>query len=223
MNAVTPKSSPLPTPLHRRGEIEVIIPPNLRDPLNLTSCDNDAEYEQQLVSPTKKGRKSRNKKKKRNSSSGGSTKDDSIESSAVAEINSSVEEAQNDVEHNSGTIEQDTKNIKENEPVEGAKAPDILKDKEKRDCNKDKRLRKLDHLKDKIVSPVIPQPGAWKPRQPPYFHRGGGGAGGGPGQNRGCGKQHRKKGATVPNFKDKDIKFQYGNYLRYVQTVKTLL
>jgi len=36
-NAVTPQSSPIPTPKHRKPEykIEVLIPPNISDPLNL--------------------------------------------------------------------------------------------------------------------------------------------------------------------------------------------
>ena len=38
-NAVTPQSSPIPTPKHRKPEykIEVLIPPNISDPLNLVS------------------------------------------------------------------------------------------------------------------------------------------------------------------------------------------
>lgn len=55
MNAVTPKSSPIPTPPRRRGQIEVIIPPNIHDPLNLIDCADEAEYEQQMCSPVKKG------------------------------------------------------------------------------------------------------------------------------------------------------------------------
>lgn len=55
VNAVTPKSSPIPTPPQRRGHIEVIIPPNINDPLNLIDCEDDVEYEQQLTSPYKKG------------------------------------------------------------------------------------------------------------------------------------------------------------------------
>lgn len=59
MNATTPKSSPIPTPPRRKGQIEVIIPPNMHDPLHLIDCADDAEYEQQLYSPVKKGRKKR--------------------------------------------------------------------------------------------------------------------------------------------------------------------
>lgn len=69
MNAVTPKSSPLPTPKHRKGEVEVIIPPNINDPLNLNSCEDDEEYVAQLASsggsPVKKARRKTGRKKKR--------------------------------------------------------------------------------------------------------------------------------------------------------------
>ncbi|KAG5862902.1 hypothetical protein JTB14_009845 [Gonioctena quinquepunctata] len=54
MNAFTPKSSPVPTPPRKKGQIEVIIPKNKRDPLNLIDCADDAEYVQQLCSPIKK-------------------------------------------------------------------------------------------------------------------------------------------------------------------------
>ena len=67
--------------------------------------------------------------------------------------------------------------------------------------------------KDKIVSPVIPQPGAWK-RPPQYGHRGGNGA---TAEGRFNRFRHNKKGQQsqpLPNFKKKDAYFQYGNYLR---------
>ena len=55
INAVTPESSPLPTPKHRKAEykIEVLIPPNISDPLNLMNADacEEGEYESQLLSP----------------------------------------------------------------------------------------------------------------------------------------------------------------------------
>ncbi|XP_039296939.1 7SK snRNA methylphosphate capping enzyme [Nilaparvata lugens] len=54
MNAVTPKSSPLPT---RKVEVEVIIPPNINDPLNLMAATEDDDYADYrnslLVSPLK--------------------------------------------------------------------------------------------------------------------------------------------------------------------------
>ncbi len=55
VNAITPESSPLPTPKHRRAEykIEVLIPPNISDPLNLNAAVEEGEYEAQLVATTR--------------------------------------------------------------------------------------------------------------------------------------------------------------------------
>jgi len=57
VNAVTPESSPLPTPKHRKAEykIEVLIPPNISDPLNLNCNVDEGEYEKQLISPAAGG------------------------------------------------------------------------------------------------------------------------------------------------------------------------
>lgn len=54
MNAVTPKSSPVPTPPRKKVQLEVIIPRNIHDPLNLIDCPDDDENEPQLLSPIKK-------------------------------------------------------------------------------------------------------------------------------------------------------------------------
>ena len=58
VNAVTPESSPLPTPNHRKKEykIEVLIPPNISDPLNL-NAEDDSDYEAKLISPLVKKKK----------------------------------------------------------------------------------------------------------------------------------------------------------------------
>ena len=52
VNAITPESSPLPTPKHRKAEykIEVLIPPNITDPLNLNSGVDENEYAATLAS-----------------------------------------------------------------------------------------------------------------------------------------------------------------------------
>lgn len=80
MNAVTPKSSPLPTPKHKKDVIEVLIPPNIQDPLLLT-CNDNEEYEKQLF-PLRKTSKRRNKKKRR-----------ACSSSVKEEITNEIEEA----------------------------------------------------------------------------------------------------------------------------------
>lgn len=60
-NAVTPKSSPVPTPRHRT-QVEVLIPPNINDPLNLNTGE-DIEFK--LISPGSRKRKRRYKRKSR--------------------------------------------------------------------------------------------------------------------------------------------------------------
>lgn len=196
MNAVTPKSSPLPTPKHRKGMIEVIIPPNICDPLNL-SC-NDEEYEKQLISPTKKNSKRRNKKRKRASS--GSAKEDSLPVEKEAE---SMGPPLNPVENaNSSNVEDSvaTPSVEAKEP----KLESPQKDKNKLrlkglDEIKDKKGKKLD-IKDKIVSPVIPQPGAWKTRPPHWTNQE---------------KKKNKKQQNLPKFNPKNEQFKFGNYNRY--------
>ncbi|XP_046476684.1 7SK snRNA methylphosphate capping enzyme [Neodiprion pinetum] len=209
MNAVTPKSSPLPTPKHRKGAIEVIIPPNICDPLNLNNCNDDDEYEKHLISPTKKGSKRRNRKRKRASSSSG--RDDAIEPASEAK-NSEKESVENAEPVPAGVEEKveiklapaPLSSPPSNPPVVETKPETTSPQKDKNklrlkglDDLKDKRLRKVD-VKDKIVSPVIPQPGAWKPRP----------------QHR-ASQDKKKKAQKLPNFRAKDAQYQYGNYNRY--------
>lgn len=59
LNSVTPQSSPLPTP-RRRQSVEVRIPFNITDPLNLNDSDEEADLEKKLK---KKKQRSRHKKK----------------------------------------------------------------------------------------------------------------------------------------------------------------
>lgn len=61
VNAITPESSPLPTPKHRKAEykIEVLIPPNISDPLNLNGDKTEQEFESELISPVPKRKRYR--------------------------------------------------------------------------------------------------------------------------------------------------------------------
>lgn len=59
LNAITPQSSPLPTPV-RRQSIEVRLPFNISDPLNLDNSDDEADLEKKL---RKKKQRNRHKKK----------------------------------------------------------------------------------------------------------------------------------------------------------------
>ena len=65
---MTPESSPLPTPTHRKEDykIEVLIPLNISDPLNLNAAnDDDSDYEAKLISPQVKKKKIRHRKRLR--------------------------------------------------------------------------------------------------------------------------------------------------------------
>jgi len=89
-NAVTPEYSPIPTPNYRKAEykIEVLIPNNISDPLNLMQDDNDDDYD---ASFNKK--KSRHRKRNHNHKRGGeSPKGTEVKKVRFEEQNSSTEE-----------------------------------------------------------------------------------------------------------------------------------
>lgn len=220
MNAVTPKSSPVPTPPRRRGKVEVLIPPNINDPLNL-DCADDAEYEQQLCSPIKKCRKKRIRKKR--TSSGTSEVAD-------AEENGECTEAKTPETNTDSAKIPEIKKESDNVVVEVKENKELLLDllsptkkeekkEEKKDNNKNKRksdehpkdglAKKIKHFSmDKIVSPVIPQPGSWFKRSNSRIH---------PYHHRGEIDRHQNKNVVnekMPSFKDKHKTFQYGNYNR---------
>lgn len=193
MNAVTPKSSPIPTPPRRKGRVEVIIPSNIHDPLNLIDCADDAEYEQQLASPVKKGRKKRIKRKRTTSAC--------IESTVKAEETDKPEAKTPEVNEDSAKIPEESAEAKPKElsldlsPVK--KEPKKRKSEEHKDAAKKFKLSM-----DKIVSPVIPQPGAWLKRKNTL--------------NNWKPKPKNNKDANEksPVFKERDKQFQYGNYNR---------
>lgn len=71
MNAVTPESSPLPTPKHRKGVVEVIIPADIHDPLALNGDqDDDVAYAASFNVPNSATKKIRKKNRKRRSKGG---------------------------------------------------------------------------------------------------------------------------------------------------------
>lgn len=186
MNAVTPESSPLPTPPRHKAKIEVIIPPNIRDPLNLMEPVDNEEYEKRLEMQQRKPRKKARIRRR--------TTDNT---SPTKEVTIVKEEG-----------------IKEPPPPE----PSTSKSR-KRSCSdsdnssqkgKDcKKLRRMDSL-DKIVSPVVPQPGAWmrarpQPRAVPPER---------PASPRAKVKTSTDGEQKLPTFHPKNSKYQYGNYDR---------
>lgn len=193
MSAVTPKSTP--------PKVEVIIPPNIYDPLHLLDPVDSVEYEKQLVSPLKARRlnKQRSRKKKirkcaPDTATQTSKKNDSQDLPHIEEttqltasppptsVDISNDFSETTIEYSGSVIEANSTNTEEKCKL----SRDLQLDLSTVGCssgrkrkfsesgggcssggtcistgNGIKKLRRFDS-KDKIVSPVIPQPGAWK-------------------------------------------------------------
>lgn len=198
MNAVTPKSSPIPTPPNRRGLIEVIIPPNINDPLNLIGCADEAEYEQQMCSPVKKGRKKRLRKRRTTSGTVMELSDADASGASEAKTPESHRDSAKIPE-----VSDISSSVKSKELTLDLSPKKEKNGKRKSEEHKD-AVKKLKHMMDKIVSPVVPQPGAWLKRT----------------NSRNGIKHHRpprnpNKEEKAPVFKDRNKQFQFGNYNRY--------
>lgn len=188
MSATTPKSSPITTP----PKVEVIIPPNIYDPLHLLDPVDSIEYEKQLVSPDKNRRanKQRGKKKKirkNNTDISNSVKKNETQDQLHTEAHpnsspTSVEMSRefsetfgnhdNEIPCNSNFTEEKFKlNRDLHLDLIAGNTSRKRKNSESGICimnnpcigsgNVIKKIRRFDS-KNKIVSPVIPQPGAWK-------------------------------------------------------------
>lgn len=181
MSAITPKSSPITTP----PKVEVIIPPNIYDPLHLLDPVDTIEYEKQLVSPIKnrrlnKQRTKRKKTKTKNNTSVNQTHaSEAIELKETPKVDAShiilspKNNISNDILDNiapeSCEAASNSVNPEQSNQCLHLDLNDIRKRKNSENCdsncfsigNANKKMRRFDS-KDKIVSPVIPQPGAWK-------------------------------------------------------------
>lgn len=193
MNAVTPESSPLPTPPRHKAKIDVIIPPNIRDPLNLMEPLDNEEYEKRLEMQQRKPRKKARIRRRTT---------DTLHSSPTKDVPSDNDDG-----------------MKEPLPPEPSTSIAVAKCR-KRSCSdsdnasqksKDaKKLRRMDSL-DKIVSPVVPQPGAWmraRPQQravPPERPTS---------PHRAKLKSQSEGEQQLPTFHPKNSRYQYGNYDR---------
>ncbi|XP_055626635.1 7SK snRNA methylphosphate capping enzyme bin3 [Toxorhynchites rutilus septentrionalis] len=178
-NAVTPKSSPIPTPPHYKNKIEVIIPPNINDPLHLLDPVDSVEYEMQLCSPMKRKQRARNKRKRKlKSDKNNQSIDNSSVGNASGQLSTSLSEAEGTTAEEAQLLEAPGSTAKEvDHPLESGSIGD--RDKASRNlkldleicrkrrisestcCSNKGKVRRIDSM-DKIVSPVIPQPGAWK-------------------------------------------------------------
>ncbi|XP_053687506.1 7SK snRNA methylphosphate capping enzyme bin3 [Sabethes cyaneus] len=176
-NAITPKSSPIPTPPHYKNKIEVIIPPNINDPLHLLDPVDSVEYEMQLCSPMKKKQRARNKRKRKSKSDKNNQSLETNNSNVSGQLSinlsdteaTTAEEAQleapaastsRELDHaleggNTGDRDRSHKHLKLD--LEVCRKRRVSES----TCASKSKLRRMDSM-DKIVSPVVPQPGAWK-------------------------------------------------------------
>lgn len=198
MNAVTPKSSPIPTPPQRKGKVQVIIPSNIHDPLNLIDCADDAEYEQQITSPMKKCRKKRLKRKR--------TVSATLETVKSVDTETPTEAKTPEPDKDSAKIPEEIDAQPEEKPKELNLELPVKKENKKRKSEEHKEnVKKFKFSNvDKIVSPVIPQPGAWLKRKTTLA------------STKPKPQQKKDVNEKLPVFKEKDKQFQYGNYNRYV-------
>lgn len=162
-NACTPKSSPVPTP----PKVEVLIPPNIHDPLHLLDPVDTIEYEMQLCSPMKRKPRQHRHRKRRKSCKENveSTSDETVAqpSTSAEVVNISIESAST-----SGVDLDTSEPLKVNEPENLVKnlrlelgSPTSSRKRRCSESSTQKAKQKRVDL-DKIVSPVIPQHGGWK-------------------------------------------------------------
>lgn len=193
MNAATPKSSPITTP----PKVEVIIPPNICDPLHLLDPVDSIEYEKQLISPMKQRKVNKNryrkKKPRKYSTAEVYAFTESGTSEAALTANDASIASKSNSEQDSGADELFVNTDDEDKGATEISVPGekCAKEKVNRELHLDlsagsagkstllpghrkrkvsesntnpsckTKLRRMDSM-DKIVSPVIPQPGAWK-------------------------------------------------------------
>lgn len=186
MSAVTPKSSPITTP----PKVEVIIPPNIYDPLHLLDPVDSVEYEKQLVSPLKARRLNKQRSRKKKIRKGApedftqtTKKFENLEqpiiknttqlkTSPLMNIDNSNEFSDTTIDFIGPEVAANEEKLKLSRDLQldlSIVGSNLGRKRKFSECGGGsictatgiKKLRRFDS-KDKIVSPVIPQPGAWK-------------------------------------------------------------
>ncbi|XP_054160883.1 7SK snRNA methylphosphate capping enzyme-like [Oppia nitens] len=157
-NQLTPQSSPMPTPRHKTTQVEVLIPANINDPLNLITND-----EISLISPKIKckSRKHKNKRKRTESESttttGSSGGGETTTTAAVVVVEptvKSIDGIEQSLSLTSDLLDQQKTNKLDINTT--SKSPKVLK------LAADSLMTTTTttttkSISDKIVSPVIPQ------------------------------------------------------------------
>ena len=196
MNETTPISSPVPIPVHRM-EVQVLVPVNSADPLNLSAADNDSSSEikpSSLPRSAFQRRRKRNRRKKRN------VVPDELPHQSVEQANLSVQ-------------------------VDDCCKEEIHVDKLADDSGVDSSARHR-RIIDHIVSPVIPQrTSKWKRRRTASESRTEAATEGkekpdGEKVEKTPLSRHKRRQLSAqmvgtqfpPHFRAKDQKFSHGNY-----------
>ena len=141
LNEKTPVSSPLPIPAHR-GQVKVLIPPNIRDPLGL-----DSEFDPNLISPKLSECKKRKHKRK------------NLANLAISPIVHIEDNSQTNKGNSTAPATVGKKDF--TRPMHISIDPNINTTKQGsshyRDSSSEGVSAALQKIQDKIVSPVIPQ------------------------------------------------------------------
>uniref|UniRef100_A0A1E1X5J9 RNA methyltransferase n=1 Tax=Amblyomma aureolatum TaxID=187763 RepID=A0A1E1X5J9_9ACAR len=211
-NAVTPKSSPVPTPRHRT-QVEVLIPPNINDPLNLNTGE-DIEFK--LVSPGARKRKRRYKRKSRSeddpAADASATTPEDASSAATTSSTGATTAVAGDPESTSAATDSTmppatpspatpATTSRKTSSGNNAGAPAALTSSA---TPSTAAVASGAPAVDKIVSPVVPQGSPVKfPRRKSA------------GESRRSINAARSAASRQVHFRPKDAHFQYGNYNRY--------
>jgi len=208
VNAVTPESSPLPTPKHRKEEykIEVLIPPNISDPLNL-NAEDDSDYEAKLISPLIKKKKVRHRKRPKKPLL-------SVDLANLPGPKPEVEEGNegdiSETDEESSTAVKIKKFEKFSDPEDDSlETPELIKEKviEKSPVKKveasDSISKPVDETTSKSVTSEKQAVVVEEPKEDPIV------------KNVETKLEKRKAKKPSSSFNEKNGKFQYGNYNQY--------
>ncbi|TRY64317.1 hypothetical protein TCAL_04624 [Tigriopus californicus] len=216
MNAVTPESSPLPTPKHRKAEhkIEVLIPPNISDPLNLNAVVDENEYESKLISPNLAAMNEKRKKKFRYRKRARST------SSKASLIMANAREHESEPEHEidcslDARDDEDVLNQSDSAITQEPKAPILKRNPKEIEAPPPKSTS----TKDEVASPVSPPPATRQFKgSKNNFQTAKNSTKASKVQQAQSKAQHKivePRVMGVNRFHQKNKKFEYGNYNRY--------
>lgn len=211
-NAVTPKSSPVPTPRHRT-QVEVLIPPNINDPLNLNTGE-DIEFK--LVSPGSRKRKRRYKRKSRSeddpAADTSATTPEDASSAATASSTGPTAAVDGDPESTSAATDS-TMSLATPSPATPATTSRKISSGNNAGASAVSTSATTPSTAatatgtpavDKIVSPVVPQGSPVKFSRRKSW-----------GESRRSNNAARSAASKQVHFRPKDAHFQYGNYNRY--------